>query len=346
MSEVSAAGRETEVPRSESDEAKLAPAARAVARTRIGAAGMLALATLVMVALFAEMLASDLPIACKVRGETWLFPNVTRPVELASMPYGRLAEEADWAVFPVVSHGPSLARDEEAPALAPPGAVAGHPLGTDREGRDVFALVVYGTRSYFVFALIAVAASIALGGALGGLAGFFGGATDALVTRAIETVSAFPPLILVIGVQAAVPHPSLTTLFLAIALTRWPEVTRLVRAEVMLVSTREYVRAARALGASPLRVLRKHVGPNVRAPLVVNAALGISAVVLLEASLDFLRVGAPPGSASWGQTMSEFRDAPAAWWLLAFPGALLFVTVVGNMIVGEVLRQRLDPRVR
>ena len=118
------------------------------------------------------------------------------------------------------------------------------------------------------------------------------------------------------------------------------------RAQVLQVSTRDYVLAARALGASPLRVLRKHIAPNVRGQLVVLGALGVPAVVLIEASLDFLRVGAPAGAASWGETMSEFRDAPHAWWLLLFPGLFLFVTVVAMNLVGEARREQFDPRGR
>ena len=151
---------------------------------------------------------------------------------------------------------------------------------------------------------------------------------------------------LVLGIQAAVPQPTILTLFLAIALTRWPEIARLVRGEVMLASTRDYVLAARALGASPLRILRRHIMPNVRAPLVVAASVGVSTVVLTEASLDFLCVGAPAGAASWGETMSQFRDAPSAWWLLAFPGVLLVVTIVAYNLMGEALRNALDPRAR
>jgi peptide/nickel transport system permease protein len=194
--------------------------------------------------------------------------------------------------------------------------------------------------------LAAVGASIALGAFLGAIAGLFGGATDALLGRAIESVSAFPPLVLVLGIQAALPRPTILTLFLAIALTRWPEVARLVRGEVMLAATRDYALAARALGASPLRVLRRHIAPNVRGPLAVAATVGISAVVLTEASLDFLRVGVPGDAASWGETMSQFRDAPGAWWLLVFPGALLVATVFAHTLVGESFREAFDPRTR
>jgi peptide/nickel transport system permease protein len=208
----------------------------------------------------------------------------------------------------------------------------------------VFARTVHGTRTYLVFASGAVFAALLLGGLLGAIAGLFGGAADALVGRAVETVSAFPPLVLVLGIQAAVPQATVMTLFLSIALTRWPEIARLVRAEVMQIVTRDYVMAARALGASPFRVLRKHVAPNIRGQLVVLGALGLPGVILIEASLDFLRVSAPMGAATWGETMSEFRDAHGAWWLLAFPGAFLALTVVALTLVAEARRDSLDPR--
>jgi peptide/nickel transport system permease protein len=315
---------------------------------RLGAAGLLVAALLVLVSIFADLLASDLPVVCRVHGKLFVLPNVTHPIELTSMDRTTRLRETSWSLDPLVGEGPLATRADDPSASAAVLATPSwhHPLGTDREGRDVFARIVHGTRTYLVFALAAVAASLALGALLGAIAGLFGGATDGLVSRAIESVSAFPPLVLVIGVQAAVPRPTVLTLFLAIALTRWPEVARLVRGEVLLATTRDYVLAARALGASPLRVLRRHITPNVRGPLVVAAALGVSAVVLTEASLDFLRVGPPAGAASWGETMSEFRDAPHAWWLLAFPGVLLVATVVSYNLLGEAIRDAFDPRTR
>lgn len=318
------------------------------ASTRVGGAGILLVCVLALVAIFADLLASDLPIVAEVDGTVYVLPNVTRPATLEGKDSARIRSEARWAVFPLVAHGPSRApaAQEEVVAFAAPLSRPGHPFGTDGGGRDVFARVVHGVRSYLVFALAAALASIAFGALVGALAGLWGGAVDALVGRAIETVSAFPPLVLVLGIQAAVPRATLATLFFAIALTRWPEVARLVRGEVMLVATRDYVLAARALGASPLRVLVRHVAPNVRGPLVVSIAVGISSVVLTEASLDFLHVGTPPGGASWGETMSQFRDAPHAWWLLLFPGLCLFATVIGYNLTAEAFRDALDPRAR
>lgn len=331
-----------------------------VAGTRLGAFGLLVASLLVFVAIFADVIASDLPLICKVHGKTWLLPAVTHPAELVVMGRPRLVAEAEWKIDTPIAHGAmsrvelekiDVARPDGSKmrvAVAPAPLVGplspGHLLGTDREGRDVLARMVHGTRSYLVFALVAVFAANVLGAVFGGVAGLFGGATDMVVGRVIETVSAFPPLVLVLGVQAAVPRPTLATLFLAIAVTRWPQIARLVRGEVLLASTREYALAARALGASPLRVLRRHIAPNIRGPLIISATVGVSAVVLTEASLDFLRIGVPGGAASWGETMSEFRDAPLAWWLLAFPGALLFVTVIGLNLVGEAFRDALDPR--
>jgi peptide/nickel transport system permease protein len=281
-----------------------------------------------------------------VHGRFFLFPNVTRPAELETMNRSQLAAEASFSIPALVPHGPRLAPGEPKEPLLSPQLGRIHPLGTDREGRDVFARTVHGTRSYLVFALGAVLASLATGALFGAIAGLFGGGLDAVVSRLVESVSAFPPLVLVLGIQAAVPHPTLFTLFLAIALTRWPEMARLVRGEVILATTRDYVLAARALGASPVRILRRHILPNVQGPIVVATAVGVGAVVLTEASLDFLRVGTPAGAASWGETMSEFRDAPTAWWLLAFPGVLLIVTIVAYNLMGEALRNRLDPRSR
>lgn len=312
---------------------------------RLGAFGLLVAALLVLLSIFADLVASNLPIACKIHGSVYILPNVMRPADLSGMDRETRERDADWSIHALVAHGPQLDVGEASEPLLVPGA-HGHPLGTDREGRDVLARTVHGTRSYLVFALAAVLASLALGIVLGAASGLFGGATDALVSRIVESVSAFPPLVLVLGIQAAVPRPTLLTLFMAIALTRWPEIARLVRSEVMLATTRDYVLAARALGASPFRILRRHIFPNVRAPLIVAAAVGVSAVVLTEASLDFLRVGTPAGAASWGETMSQFRDAPSSWWLLAFPGLLLVVTIISYNLMGEALRSALDPRSR
>ena len=319
-------------------------------RNRMARFGALAIACIALAAIFADVLASDLPIVCRVHGVMFVLPNVTRPEALAGYDNDRIAREkdaGDWAITPLVHYGPKqVAADTTRDRLRPPTIFGAHPLGTDSYGRDVFARLVHGARTSLGAALFAALAFVLIGTTLGALGGFVGGAFDAVVSRLIETLSSFPTLVLVLVVQALLAHPTMLSFLLTIGLTRWPEVARLVRAEVLLVSAQDYVVAARALGASPARVLTRHVVPNAFAPILVTATFGVASVILIEASLDFLRVGIPVGSASWGETLSETREHLGAWWLLVFPGLAVFVTVMALNLVGEALRDALDPRLR
>jgi len=323
-------------------------------RSRLAFIGTTVMACFAMVAILADLLASDLPIACRLHQKTYVLPNLTRPPALAAYDCQRTEDElgeGDWAIYPLVRFGPTQTSARgRIDALMPPfSTTAGelsHPLGTDDRGRDVFARLVHGARTSLTVGLLSVVAFIGIGGVLGALAGFYGGFIDSIVARLIETLTAFPTIVLVLVVQGLVAHPTLSTMLLAIGLTRWTEVARLVRAEVMLVVSQEYVLAARALGARPWRVLAKHVLPNAVAPMLVAATFGVASVVLIEASLTFLRVGVPPPTPSWGEMLSEARDHALAWWLLLLPGFAVFTTVVALNLVGEALRDALDPRQR
>jgi peptide/nickel transport system permease protein len=315
--------------------------------SRLGRVGALILACLALVAIFADLLASDLPVACRWRGSLYILPNVTRPAALAGMDCAHMAETrapGDWVVAPLVPFGPRQTAPQ-ADALRPP-LVPRHPFGTDALGRDVFARVVHGMRTSLVLGVGAATILVAIGVLLGSLAGFAGGLVDAMVTRAIESLTAIPTLILVLVVGALVPSPTTATLLWTIALTRWTELARLVRAEVLSSLGQDYVTAARALGASPVRVLWRHVLPNAIAPAIVAMAFGVSSVVLTEAAVDFLRVGPPDTMASWGESMGEARAHAGAWWLVAFPGLALFVTLLSSSLVGEAARDALDPKLR
>jgi peptide/nickel transport system permease protein len=327
----------------------IAIALRELRRSHLGFVGAVVMACLAMIAIFADLLASDLPIACRIHQTTYVLPNLTHPHVLAAYDCARIEdelEEGDWSVYPLVPFGPTQTSARgRIEALVPP-FHGGHPLGTDDRGRDVFARLVHGARTSLTVSLIAVMAFIGIGATLGALAGFYGRMVDSIVSRLVETLTAFPTLVLVLVVQALLPHPSMGTMLLAIGLTRWTEVARLVRAEVLLVTSQDYALAARALGARPLRVLSRHVLPNALAPVLVAATFGVASVVLIEASLTFLRVGVPPPTPSWGEMLSEARDQAASWWLLLLPGFAVFVTVIALNLVGEALRDALDPRQR
>ncbi len=309
-------------------------------KSKLTRAGLLAFAGLGVLAVFADLFASDYPLYCTVAGKTYVLPAVTHPRALSGTDNARIARETTaFAIYPLVRRGPTTPTDE---VMQPPSGA--HPFGTDASGRDVLAQTIHGVRTQLGFALLAVLSYVMLGTLVGAIAGFLGGGLDFLAERLIDTMSAMPSFVLVLCVQAALPHPDLTTLFVAVVLARFAEVARLVRVEVQDVASRDYVLAARALGASPLRVLWRHVMPNARVQAIVSATFGLGTVVFLEAQLEFLRVGDSGRWASWGQVMADVRTHPQAYWLLLFPGVFLLLTVIASNLVGEALRDALDPR--
>jgi peptide/nickel transport system permease protein len=316
-------------------------------RSRLARVGALVLACLALMAVFADLAASDLPLLCRWHGSVYVLPAVVHPAALSGTDVTQMRRDAgpgDWMIAPLVEHGP-VEEGGEQDTLLPP-LSAGHPMGTDEHGRDVLARVVHGARTAMVHGLSASIVLVLLGVGLGALAGFAGGRIDGLITRVVEAVTAIPTLVLVLVVVASVPHATTATLLWTIALTRWTVLARLVRAEVLTSLGTDYVTAARALGASATRVLWRHVMPNAIGPAIVAAAFGVASVVLLEAAVDFLHVGVPDTMASWGEAMGEARSHPGAWWLVAFPGATLLAALVALNLVGDAARDAMDPRLR
>lgn len=229
-------------------------------------------------------------------------------------------------------------------ALQPP--QPGNWLGTDRFGRDVLSRIIYGSRISLSIGFIATAISITIGTLLGATAGFFGRRTDTLIMRFTDTVLAFPRLILLILVIALF-NPSILAIILVLGLTQWPGTTRIVRGDVLSLRERDFIHAAQALGMSRARVLLRHVVPNVLAPVIVAATLGIGNTIVLEAGLSFLGIGVPPPTPTWGSMVAEGRDyLLSAWWLATFPGLTIVFVVLAFNLVGDGLRDALDPRLR
>ena len=229
--------------------------------------------------------------------------------------------------------------------LLPPGA--GHLFGTDELGRDVFARVLFGARISLLVAVTVVTLSLVVGLATGAVAGYYGGWRDTLLNvYVMNAFMAMPGILLAIAFVAFL-GPGLRNLVLALALTGWVNYARLVRAQVMAAREREYVEAARALGASDARILCRHILPNIAQPVIVQAAIGMAGAVLAEATLSFLGLGVPPPSASWGSMLNDARahlfDAP---YLAAFPAAAVMVCVLAFSFLGDALRDAADPRTR
>jgi peptide/nickel transport system permease protein len=233
---------------------------------------------------------------------------------------------------------------DTASVLLPPSTE--HPFGTDVLGRDVLSRMIYGSRVSLAVGFVAVGISTAIGVILGALAGYYGRMVDTVIMRFVDIMLCFPSFFLILAVIAFI-GPSIWNIMIVIGVTSWMGVCRLVRAEFLTLKERDFVKAAVSQGASDMRIIFLHVMPNAMAPVLVAATLGVAAAVLVESSLSFLGIGVQPPDPSWGNMLTEGKDnIEIAWWLSVFPGVAILITVMGYNLLGEGIRDSLDPRLR
>ena len=221
-----------------------------------------------------------------------------------------------------------------------------HPLGTDQLGRDVLSRMLYGARVSLAVGFVSVGIAGAIGIVLGSLAGYHGGTTDAMVMRLVDLMLVFPRFFLLLAVLAFL-RPSIWTIMTVIGLTGWMSVARLVRAEFLSLKEREFVLWSQSIGATAFRIIWRHILPNAMGPVLVAMTLGIPAAILTESGLSFLGLGVQPPHATWGNILNEGKDAiEIGWWLSVYPGLAILVTVLCYNLLGEGIRDALDPRLR
>ena len=320
--------------------------ARAFLRRRlaVGAAGLTLV--LIVIALCAPYIASDVPIVMKSGGRVY-FPSTFRYSDLVSVVdwdehLDGLGED-DWALMPPIAHSPY--RTDIINRIHPPSRE--HPMGTDDLGRDVLARMIWGARISLSVGFVAVGIALAIGIVLGSIAGYWGGKADIVISRIIEVVICFPVFFLLLIIIATVPKMNIYYLMFAIGIVGWTGVARLIRGEFLKLREQELVVAARALGVGPTRIIFRHILPNAISPVLVSATFGVAGAILTESALSFLGFGVPPPTPSWGSILSLAREyVYQAWWLTVFPGAAIFISVLCYNLVGEGLRDAADPRLK
>jgi peptide/nickel transport system permease protein len=221
-----------------------------------------------------------------------------------------------------------------------------HYLGTDQLGRDIYSRMLYGSRISLSVGFVAVAISILIGIVVGALAGYYGRWIDSLLMRFVDTMLCFPSFFLILTVVALL-GPSIFNIMVVIGVTSWMGTARFVRAEFLSLRERDFTQAAKALGVRDARIIFRHILPNALAPVFVTATLRVASAILVEASLSFLGFGVQPPAPSWGNILTEGRTYIFdAWWLTVFPGLAILITVLSFNLLGEGLRDALDPRLR
>ena len=322
---------------------------RQLCKNRLSLAALAGIGLLALVAAAADLLAGDKPYYLEYEGKTYYpaFRQYAIHLGLAEWPDELKRQrnfkkiKATRAIFPLVPYGPGeiVLADKYQP---PSGA---HLLGTDRLGRDVLAGLIHGSRYALTIGLVSVSISLVIGLSLGALAGYFGGWIDLLLSRFFELWAAIPNFFLILTAAAFFP-PSLFFIMVIIGFTSWVGIARLARSQFLQVRSFDYVAAARSLGCSNGRIMAVHILPNAIAPVLIPVAFGVAGAILAESGLSFLGIGVPAEAVTWGSLLAGARSNAAAWWLVVVPGVAIFVTVTMYNLLGDGLRDALDPKMK
>jgi peptide/nickel transport system permease protein len=320
---------------------------------------------LVVVAAFAPAIAGTKPVLCRYKGRLYapclgyfdrrLEPAIfTKDKFRGTYPRNLAAKDPDsWALWPLFFQDPyrSVRNDEWPGRPENPAMDQGRPswnnlFGTDQAGVDVLAKMVHGTTIALLVGFVSMGIAGTIGVVVGAVGGYFGGWIDMLTSRVTEIVMCVPTLVLILSIVAIIEKPTIWHTMAIIGFTGWTGIARLTRGEFLRLKSSEYVTAARAAGAGPLRIMLRHVLPNALAPILVPITFGIASAILTESGLSFLGFGPPPPSASWGSVLNGARSNLGMWWLVVFPGAAIFLTVLAYNLIGEGLQESTDPRLR
>jgi peptide/nickel transport system permease protein len=319
-------------------------------KNKLAVVAVYVVALLIFVAIFADFLANNKPIYAKYNGESY-FPifkeylvkfGISKwQTELLNVDWKSLnLESTVWPPVRFYYSDVDLFNN-----LAAPSTSHGHFLGTDQIGRDVLSGLIHGSRISLSVGFVAAGIAVLIGVILGAIAGFYGGNIDITIMRLVEIMRLFPSFFLIITI-VALYGSSIWFIMIAIGITTWTGNAQLTRGEVLKVRNMDYISAATSLGLTNRRIIFRHVLPNALAPVLVSGAFEIAGAILIEAALSFLGFGVAATTVTWGSVLSEARGATSSWWLAIFPGFMIFISIVAYNLVGEGLRDALDPRLR